>query len=413
MVNTRSLLKSITGVSSSVLILSAAQLASAQCPAPNPELTPNGLTAVGKDMRTEHTQPWCDPVCVEVTTNGTSCKNAAGDAVTVLGVCNDGIQAQESIKDIEYNLCINIDNQFINDSTYKGSPPGGNYQIPAQDAAFYFATLFSKDSNNNGVIDGAEATAASSRGWELANELNSNGDSIITRTEAGQVKGADPCQLLSTGFTSGLATDDVLSYIGMYLGDPMIDKYAGDLEGEDGIKEKLLNYSRTWQPSYWKKPNGSRISTNPSGVHAFWDDEYTSKSSMRVCDAGYTGPFKELYELMKDGSVPPDNGNGGGTPPPSGGSLSDYLDSSCGSSHPYRCPSSGACFTEQQMYDYCDIPSGGPSAPQPDPQPEPPVDDGNNGGGLVPSDNCGSSHPYWCASRGQCFTEQQMNNYCQ
>lgn len=407
------LLKSITSISSTVLMLSIVhQTASAQCPPPSQVGAPNGLTAAGKDMRTEHTQPWCDPVCVVSTTGGTSCKNAAGNAVSTLGVCNDGIQAQESIKDIEYNLCINIDQQFINDSTYQGLPPGGDYTIPTADAAFYFATLFSVDSNGNGVIDGPEATAARDRGWSLANELNSNGDNIITRNEAGAVKGADDCQLLSTGFTSGLATDDILSYIGLYLGDPMIDKYAGDLEGEDDIKEKLLHYSRTWQPSYWKRSNGSAIVGGKSGVHEFWDTEF-SGDSRRVCDAGYTGPYKALYELMKDGTsggTNPDDDNDDNTGGGSNPNLSDYLDSSCGSSHPYRCPSSGACFTAQQMSDYCGI-SGAPSNPQPNEPIDDPADDDTST--PEPSDNCSDSHPFWCASRGQCFTEQQMNTYCQ
>lgn len=434
-------LKSFTLAAGITAALST-QVASAQCPAVNN--MPKGLTAAGKDMRSEHTQPWCDPVCSQVTTNGTSCKNAAGQSVTTLGVCNDATQSIESIKDIEYNMCIDIDDRFISEAGYNGQPPGTDYQISTTDAAFFFAVLFSKDSNGNGVIDGAEVASARDSGWQLTNELNLNGDNTITRGEAGQSKGADPCQLLSTGFSSGLATDDILSYIGMYLGDPMIDKYAGDLEGEDGIKEKLLTFSRTWQPSYWKN-NGSSIAQNPSSVHSHWDGQYSGNNSRRVCDSGYNGPYKELYNAVKGGqpvtsnpasrtppaSNPPRPNNPPRTnnPPPqpsnpvqappsnNGGSgMDQYRSANCGaSSHPYWCSSMGACFDEEQMRNYCGV-SGSSNANAARPVQSAPVQSApqnNSGNNLTPSNNCGGSHPYWCASRGQCFTQDQMNNYCQ
>ncbi|GLS27268.1 hypothetical protein [Marinibactrum halimedae] len=411
--------KATAGALGVALLLSGTMAMAQQCPPI--QLGEKHPAQVGKDMRTEHTQPWCDSVCVTVLANGTACANAAGGVVGTSGFCHDSSQSVESIKDIEYNLCIDIDDRFIREADYgdrnvpagQSRIPGTDYEMSSADAAFYFATLFSVDSNGNNVIDGAEVTLASERGWQLANELDSNGDGTITRNEAGQVKGSDQCQLLSTGFSSGLATDDILSYIGLYLGEPMIDKYAGDLEGEDKIKEKLLEYTRTWQPSYWKD-NGRTIAGSASGVKAFYDPAYTG-TTRRVCEAGYNGPYKALYNSMRDGA---NTGNPGTDDPGSddsntgnpGSNLSDYLDSSCGSSHPYRCPSNRACFTEEQMNNYCSV----PTAPSTDPV-MPPVDDtppSDEPDDLIPSDNCGDSHPYWCASRGQCFTEQQMNNYC-
>lgn len=338
-------------------VLLSFNLNAAQCPPI--ELGEKHPAAAGKDMSTEHTQPWCDAVCVNVLANGTACSNAAGQIVTTMGVCNDPLQVRESILDIEYNLCIDIDQQFIDQSGYTGQPPGVNYTISAADAALYFAALFAEDTNNNGVIDGNEVTTAKNRGLGLVAELNTNGDQIIDRNEASQAKGADPCQLLSTGFSSGLATDDILSYIGLYLGDPMVDKYAGDLE--EHVKNNMLAFTRTWQPSYWKTTAGSTIGSNPSAVTAWYDGQYNG--SQRVCDPGYNGKFSQLVSAMSGGSTGGGN-NGGDT---GGGSNGD---------------------------------SGN-------------GDNGNGGDGDFPvSNNCPSSHPHYCASTNQCFTPQQMTDYC-
>ena len=350
-----SFLKAIAGVTGTVLVLSSQLANAAQCPAI--KLGDKHPAATGKDMRTKDTQPWCDPVCVNVLANGTACNNAAGQVVTTMGICNDGQQVRESILDIEYNLCIDVDDQFIDDSDYVGQPPGVNYSISADDAKLYFAALFAEDKNGNGVIDGAEATEARDRGIALANELNTNGDGIITRNEASMAKGADPCQLLSTGFSSGLATDDILSYVGLYLGDPMIDKYAGDLETH--IKDNMLAFTRTWQPSYWKN-EGNAIGSNPNTVTAFYDDKYDG-NSYRVCDANYNGKFKELVSIMNGGSHTGGGNSGGNTGGNTGGD------------------------------------NGGNTG-------------GDTGGNT--NNNCPSSHPNWCAAKQQCFTDSQMNAYC-
>ncbi len=425
-----SLFKSISSVSIATLFLSAQFAGAQQCPPI--DLPAKHPAAVGKDMRSEHTQPWCDPVCVNVLANGTACNNASGQIVTTLGVCNDGAQVRESIKDIEYNLCIDVDQVFIDQSDYTGQPPGTNYTISTDDAALYFAALFSRDDNNNGVIDGNEATTARDKAYALVDELNTGGGNTITRNEASSAKGADPCQLLSTGFNSGLATDDILSYIGMYLGDPMLDKYAGDLATH--ISENMRAFTRTWQPSYWKE-NGSVIGNNPSAVTSHYNSEYAPGSGFRVCDAGYNGKFRELVSLMGSSSNGgsdtggsntggSDNSNTGGSDSGSSnndGSSNNTPSSNCPGSHPFYCEASGQCFDQNQMNNYCPASSSGNNNTNNG------SDSGNNNaggstggnndsgsssGGLTPSSQCPSSHPYMCASRGQCFDEFQMNNYC-
>ena len=453
------LIRSIVSVSGICLFFSMPFANAQQCPAISlPDKHP---AVVGKDMRSEHTQPWCDPVCVNVLANGTACNNASGQIVTTLGVCNDGDQVRESIKDIEYNLCIDIDQVFIDQSDYTGQPPGTNYTISTDDAALYFAALFSKDDNGNGVIDGAEATAARDKAYALVDELNTGGGNTITRNEASSAKGADPCQLLSTGFNSGLATDDILSYIGMYLGDPMLDKYAGDLATH--ISENMLSFTRTWQPSYWKQ-NGSVIGNNPSEVTTHYNNEYAPGSGFRVCDAGYNGKFKELVALMGGASNGSSGSNDSGGASGTGGTDTGGTDTggtdaggtdaggtdaggtdaggtdaggtdtggssgstgspsnNCPGSHPFYCEGLGQCFDQNQMTNYCPASNTG-------------ANDANNGsntngnnsgtdsntntgsdsgsaGTLTPSNQCPSSHPYMCESRGQCFDEFQMNTYC-
>ncbi|WP_026972080.1 hypothetical protein [Aliagarivorans marinus] len=342
-----------------ILAAASTSALAVQCPAiPLGEHYP---AAPGKDMRTADTQPWCDPVCVNQLTNGTSCNNAAGDVVTTFGFCNDAENARESIVDIQYNLCIEVDQEFIDLSGYTGQPPSVDFKIPAADAAFYFAALFAEDTNGNGIIDGDEVTLAKNRGWALANELNPSGSGMLTRNEASAVKGEDPCQLLSTGFASGLATDDILSYIGLYIGEPMVDKYAGDLE--EHVKVNLEYFSRTWQPSYWANDAGDAIADNPGGVTDHYNKEYGEGGGYRVCDAEYNGRLVHLYAAMRDGTGSGDNGggtggdnggdNGGGSGGDNGGGDGYPISPECPSSHPHMCSSLNQCFTEAQMDSYC------------------------------------------------------------
>ena len=80
----------------------------------------------------------------------------------------------------------------------------------------------------------------------MADILNTDGDQIVSRNEATAAKGQDPRQTLNTGMACGLGMDDVLAYVGLYLGDGSISKYQGDLD--DFVKDNMLEFSRTWQP---------------------------------------------------------------------------------------------------------------------------------------------------------------------
>ena len=188
----------------------------------NPSLVESG-------RRTEFTQPDCDTVCVTMIGNGTGCLNAAGVFVSNASICSDPENAREAILDIEFNLNIDIDDNFIASIDYQGAPPPINPSISTEDARTYFRALLGQ-----------------SEGDELTNALNTNGDSFIDRNEASQAKGSDPRQVLTTGFGCGLSTDDILSYLGLYIGDGSIDKYAGDLDSS--VKNNLLEFTRSWQP---------------------------------------------------------------------------------------------------------------------------------------------------------------------
>lgn len=179
--------------------------------------------------RTEFTQDWCDTVCVSYVANGTGCMNAAGTFVSNASICSDPDNAAEAIIDIEYNLGIEIDDEFQAMAGYQGPPPGINPSMTVEDAEVYFSALI-----------GVE------KGVELVNLLNTNGDGIVTRNEASIAKGSDPLQLLNTGFGCGLSTDDIMAYVGLYMGDGAIDKYAGDLD--DSVKSAMLEFTRSWQP---------------------------------------------------------------------------------------------------------------------------------------------------------------------
>lgn len=174
-----------------------------------------------------------DPVaynCAAQVGNGNDgCLNIDGLFVSRCGVVSNPANTKEAILDIEFNLGINIDDNFIANSGYQGLPPAINPGMSLADAKTYFIALIGSEKGN-----------------QLANDLNTNGDNWLDRNEATAAKGADPRQVLNTGFGDGLATDDVLAYVGLYFGDGAVDKYAGDLDIT--VKENLLQFTRTWQP---------------------------------------------------------------------------------------------------------------------------------------------------------------------
>jgi hypothetical protein len=161
--------------------------------------------------------------------NGTACLNKNGTLVSNANVCSDPANAKEAIIDIEYNLHIKIDDQFKAQMGYQGTPPSTNPRISYADAKTYFVALLGQE-----------------KGTLVTNQLNTNGDGWIDRNEATAAKGADPRQLLGTGFGCGLSTDDIMSYIGLYMGDGAIDKYGGDLDPV--VKTNMLRFTRSWQP---------------------------------------------------------------------------------------------------------------------------------------------------------------------
>ncbi len=179
--------------------------------------------------RTEFTQSWCDTVCVTYVGNNTACLNRAGTLVSNASICSDPANAKEAMIDIEYNLGIDIDDAFIAASGYQGAVPSLNPRMKTEDVRKYFVALL-----------------GSQKGSEFTNALNLNGDGWIDRNEASQAKGADPRQVLNTGFGCGLSTDDIMAYLGLYMGDGAIDKYAGDLD--PSVKEAMLRFTRSWQP---------------------------------------------------------------------------------------------------------------------------------------------------------------------
>ena len=184
---------------------------------------------VQSGRRTEFTQDWCDTVCVTYVGNGTGCLNAEGKFVSNASICSDPENAREAMFDIEYNLGIDIDDNFIAQSGYQGNPPSINPGMTVEDARTYFRALLGQE-----------------KGDELTDALNTVDDGWIDRNEASAAKGADPRQVLTTGFGCGLSTDDIMAYVGLYIGDGAIDKYAGDLD--DSVKNAMLEFTRSWQP---------------------------------------------------------------------------------------------------------------------------------------------------------------------
>lgn len=211
-----------------------------------------GINDGGNNNSGECAAPNWNPnntACVQTVANGTGCLNSDGYFVSLEGVVSNPCNSRLAILDIENNLGIDIDDSFIAECGYQGAPPSINPTILVSDALIYFKALMPHD-----VAE------------EFASLLNTNGDAYLTRNEASMAKGSDPLQILNlppeiVGQGGGLATDDILAYIGMYLGDGAVDKYAGDLNDE--VKAKLLNITRSWQPG-------------TSGTGARYDDETTS-----------------------------------------------------------------------------------------------------------------------------------------
>lgn len=190
---------------------------------PSDNSTTNGVSTVLKNVD-----------CAEQVGNGNDgCINRDGLYVSREYATSNPANTKEALLDIEYNLNINIDDNFIAESGYQGLPPSINPMITVNDATKYFV-----------------AVLGSADGHALASQLNTNGDAWLDRDEATAAKGADPLQTLGipslVGGGGGLATDDVLAYIGLYFGDGALDKYAGDL-GEF-IMCNLTKFTRTWQP---------------------------------------------------------------------------------------------------------------------------------------------------------------------
>ncbi len=180
--------------------------------------------------------------CVTVVANGSGCMNSDGLFVSSKGVVSNPCNTKEAVLDIERNLGVNIDDQFIAQCGYQGNVPSINPTMTKSDFLIYMKALFI-NININGKTGDQFAT-------EFADLLDTNNDGILTRNEASQAKGSDPRQILNLEpiFTinGGLATDDVLAYVGLYLGDGALDKYAGDLP--QLVQDNMANFTRTWQP---------------------------------------------------------------------------------------------------------------------------------------------------------------------
>ena len=199
----------------------------------------NGGTDPGNGGTDPGTSVSCDEVnfdpnnltCVTPVGNGNDgCLNSDGLFVSLKGVVSNPCNTKLAILDIEQNLGIDIDDDFVeNHCGYQGVPPSINPTITLADAKVYFIALFGQQI-----------------GSEFGDLLDTNGDGILTRNEATAAKGADPLQLLNLPVESGLATDDVLAYLGLYLGDGALDKYAGDLGDE--VMANMESFTRTWQP---------------------------------------------------------------------------------------------------------------------------------------------------------------------
>lgn len=194
-----------------------------QYSSPNENSTTNGISSVLVDVD-----------CMQQVGNGNDgCINTEGRFITREYAESDPDNTREALLDIEYNLGINLDDNFIAMSGYQGNVPAINPMISLVDAKKYLQAVIGKKD-----------------GTELADKLNTNGDAWLDRAEATAAKGEDPLQTLGIPSISraggGLAMDDILAYIGLYFGDGALDKYAGDLG--DRIMCNLTKFTRTWQP---------------------------------------------------------------------------------------------------------------------------------------------------------------------
>jgi len=244
--------------------------------------------------RGEFTQAWCDTVCVTMIGNGTGCLNRNGIFVSNASICSDPANAKEAMLDIEYNLGVNIDDAFIAASGYQGAVPSLNPRMTTDDVRKYFVALLGQQ-----------------KGVELTNALNTNGDGWIDRNEASAAKGADPRQILTTGFGCGLSTDDIMAYVGLYMGDGAIDKYAGDLDAS--VKESMLRFTRSWQPGVSAQACEYRGGCGNS----------SAKSSMASSKASSS---KAAVSSIAASSIAPSN--------------------NCPASHPFWAPSCQRCFVD-------------------------------------------------------------------
>ncbi|WP_051336398.1 hypothetical protein [Aquimarina latercula] len=181
--------------------------------------------------------------CVTYVGNGNAgCLNSDKLFVSVKGVVSNPCNTREAVLDIERNLGINIDDQFVELCGYQGNVPPINPSMTKSDFIIYMKKLF------EGISVGGKT--GNQYAVDFANLLDTNNDGLLTRNEASQAKGSDPRQVLNLEpiFTinGGLATDDVLAYVGLYLGDGALDKYAGDLP--QVVQDNMAKFTRTWQP---------------------------------------------------------------------------------------------------------------------------------------------------------------------
>lgn len=185
--------------------------------------------------------------CARDITNGNGnlaagCINSDGFFVSGDGVVSNPCNSKLAIRDIELNLGIDIDDNFYAVSDYQDVVPAIDPTMSKSDFIVYMKALFVGISINGKTGDQFAV--------EFANLLDTDGNGILTRNEASQAKGADPRQVLNLepifGIDGGLATDDVLAYVGLYLGDGAIDKYAGDLP--QVVQDNMALFTRTWQP---------------------------------------------------------------------------------------------------------------------------------------------------------------------
>lgn len=259
--------------------------------------------------RTEFTQSWCDTNCVTYVGNDTGCLNAAGTFVSNASICSDPANAREAIIDIEYNLGIEVDDQFQAMSGYQGAPPSINPGMTVADATTYFSALIGNQ-----------------KGQELVTLLNTNGDGWVDRNEASAAKGSDPRQLLNTGFGCGLSTDDIMAYVGLYIGDGAIDKYAGDLD--ESVKAAMLEFTRSWQP----------------GVNA-QACEY--RGGCGNGGGGNTGGGNNGGGDTGGGNTGGGDNSGGNTGGGSGSGNSGGGNNNCPASHPVFSAQCNQCFVDQ------------------------------------------------------------------